>query len=203
METSKSVKDIASFFRKLPSVGIKSAYRMAYAALSLPKSDLEAFDVVLKEAIDKVHRCPNCGLLVDSDKCPICDDPSRDKTTILVVCDSKDVYSIESTDSYQGIYFVLKGTLSPSNHRTPSAIGLDVLITKVKDEGIKEVIAMTNKDLEGETTALYIAKMFKDSSIKVTKPAQGLPSGAIIEYADPITIQEAIKGRVEIGKDKE
>lgn len=203
METSKSVKDIASFFRKLPSVGVKSAYRMAYAALSLPKSDLEAFDVVLKEAIDKVHRCPNCGLLVDSDKCPICDDPSRDKTTILVVCDSKDVYSIESTDSYQGIYFVLKGTLSPSNHRTPSTIGLDVLITKVKDEGIKEVIAMTNKDLEGETTALYIAKMFKDSSVKVTKPAQGLPSGAIIEYADPITIQEAIKGRVEIGKDKE
>lgn len=203
METSKSVKDIASFFRKLPSVGVKSAYRMAYAALSLPKSDLEAFDVVLKEAIDKVHRCPNCGLLVDSDKCPICDDPSRDKTTILVVCDSKDVYSIESTDSYQGIYFVLKGTLSPSNHRTPSAIGLDVLITKVKDEGIKEVIAMTNKDLEGETTALYIAKMFKGSSVKVTKPAQGLPSGAIIEYADPITIQEAIKGRVEIGKDKE
>lgn len=202
METSKSVKDIASFFRKLPSVGAKSAYRMAYAALSLPKTDLEAFEEVLKEAIQKVHRCPNCGLLIDSEDCPICDDPSRDKKTILVVSDSKDVYSIESTDSYKGIYFVLRGTLSPLNHRTPSTIGLDALVKRVKEEGIKEVIAMTNKDLEGETTALYIAKLFNGTGVKVTKPAQGLPSGAIIEYADPLTIGEAIRGRVVIGEEE-
>lgn len=203
METSKSVKDIAAFFRKLPSIGNKTAYRMAYAALSLPKSDLEAFTEVLKEAAVKVHSCPNCGLLIDDEKCPICDDESRDQKIILVVTDSKDVYSIESTDSYHGRYFVLKGTLSPSNHRTPSSIGLDDLVNKVKKENIEEVIAVTNKDLEGEATALYLANLLKGTGVKVTEPAQGLPSGAIIEYADPLTMSEAIKGRVPVGKEQD
>lgn len=203
METSKSVKDIAEFFKKLPSVGSKSAYRMAYAALSLPKSDLIAFEEVLNQAIQKIHRCLKCGLLIDDEECPICDDMTRDRKTVLVVTDSKDVYSIESTDAYHGLYFVLRGSLSPANHRTPSSIGLDALMKKVKEEGIQEVIAVTNKDLEGETTALYIANLLKNSSCKVTKPAQGLPSGAIIEYADPLTMSEAIKGRVLVGKENE
>lgn len=201
METSKSIKDIASFFKKLPSVGSKGAFRMAYAMLNLPKSDLEEFKNVLEEAIANVHRCPTCGLLIDEDKCFVCDDPNRDNKTILVVTDSKDVYSIESTDSYKGLYFVLGGTLSPANHRTPNVIGMDRLLDRVREEGIKEVIAVTNNDLEGETTSLYIANMLKDIDCKVTKPARGLPSGAIIEYADPLTMEEAIRDRVPIGKD--
>lgn len=201
METSKSIKDIANFFKKLPSVGSKGAFRMAYAMLNLPKSDLEEFNKVIEEAIEKVHRCPTCGLLIDEDKCFVCNNLSRDKKTILVVTDSKDVYSIESTDSYQGLYFVLKGTLSPANHRTPEAIGMNLLLNRVKEEKIKEVIAVTNNDLEGETTSFYIANMLKDFDCKVTKPARGLPSGAIIEYADPLTMEEAIRDRVPIGKD--
>lgn len=203
METAKSVKELAAFFRKLPSVGNKSAYRMAYAALNLPKSDLEAFEAVLREAVEKVRPCPRCGLVIDEERCPVCDDASRDGKTLLAVVDSKDVYAIEASGAYRGKYFVLKGTLSPAKRRMPEDIGLNELVEKVKREGIQEVIAVTDKDVEGETTALYLARLLKGTGCIVTKPAQGLPAGAVIEYADASTMAEAIKGRVMIREEEE
>ncbi len=198
MEPPETVKDLAAFFRKLPSIGSKTAYRLAYACLALPKEDLKYFAGVLGKAYEKVHNCPTCGLLIDTKDCPICQDPKRKKGVLLVVTDSKDVLTIESTNTYDGLYFVLKGTISPLDHRTPESIGINALKAKVAKEGIKEVIVCTNSDLEGETTALYIANSFKGTDVKVTKPASGLPSGAILEYADPLTLGKALEGRVDI-----
>lgn len=198
MEPPKTVKDIAAFLKKLPSVGGKSAYRLAYACLALPKEDLSSFAAVLTAAVAKVRNCPTCGLLIDTDSCPVCQDPQRDRSTLLVVSDSKDVLSIESTNTYRGLYFVLRGTISPLAHRSPESVGVFALKEKVEREKTKEVIVCTNSDLEGETTALYIANVLQDTDCKVTKPASGLPSGAILEYADPLTLGEALKGRVGI-----
>lgn len=200
MDSLKTVKDIAQFFRKLPSIGTKSATRLAYSCLTLPKEDLLAFASVLQEAVKRVKPCPTCGLLTEDGACPICSDPTRDSSTRMVVTDTKDVLAVESSKSYHGKYFVLRGTLSPSNHRTVESIGLNALKDLVEKEKVKEVICCTGSDLEGETTALFIARMLSKDPVKLTKPASGLPSGAILEYADPLTIGEAIKGRVDINQ---
>lgn len=198
MEPIKTIKDIATFYKKLPSVGGKTATRMAYATVFLSKEDLLKFSMVLKETIEKVQDCPNCGLLIDSEVCPICSDTTRDKSTILVVSDVKNVISIENTNSYKGSYYVLKGTISPSEHRTPKSIGIDSLVERIRKDKVKEVIACMDSDLEGETTSLYLSSVLKKEGCKVTKLASGLPSGTILEYADPLTLVQAIKGRIEI-----
>lgn len=203
MDPIKTIKDISSFYKKLPSVGGRTALRLAYATVFLPKEDLIKFSEILKNAVTQVKECPKCGLLIDSDKCPICSDSSRDQATILVVTDVKNVIAIENTETYKGLYFVLKGSLAPSEHRTPESIGLFKLRDRVLNEKIKEVIVCTDSDLEGETTALYIASLLKNVGCKVTKLASGLPSGAILEYADPLTISQAIKGRVSMEEKKE
>lgn len=198
MEPIKTIKEIAAFYKKLPSVGGKTATRMAYATVFLSKEDLIKFSSILLEATKTVKDCPNCGLLIDSETCPICSDENRDKSTILVVTDVKNVIFIENTNSYNGSYFVLKGTIAPSEHRTPKSIGVDALVDRIRKDKVKEVIACMDSDLEGETTALYLSRVLKKEGCKVTKLASGLPSGTILEYADPLTIAQAIKGRTDI-----
>ena len=203
MEPPKTILDIADFFRRLPSVGSRSALRMAYACLSLPREDLETFSHVLQDALTKVHRCPTCGLLIDVEKCPICSDPKRDSGLLMVVTSPKDVLAVEACGAYSGKYFVLDGTISLAQHRTLESTGVSHLVATVKKGGIREVICCTGNDLEGDTTALLIGQCLRDTGVKITRPASGLPSGAVLEYADPATLSKAIQGRVKVSEDKE
>lgn len=198
MEPPKTVQELAKFFKKLPSIGSRTSQRLAYACLALPKQDIQAFISALTATVNTVHPCSQCGLLIDTDKCPICDDVKRKSNALMVVTSSRDVLAIESSGSYQGKYFVLKGTISPADHRTPESIGIDRLVSRIEQDETSEVIVCTGNDLEGETTAMYIAHVLKNKKVRVTEPASGLPSGAILEYADPQTIAKAISGRVEV-----
>lgn len=201
MEPPRTIQQIAAFFKKLPTVGSRASQRLAYACLALPKEDLEAFVNVLSEALKTVRPCPECGLLIDTENCPVCSDPSRDSTRVMAVVSSRDVLAIEQSESYDGKYFVLNGTVSPAEHRTPESTGVNKLVKDAVDKGYKEVICCTGSDIEGDTTALLIARMLKGTGIRVTRPASGLPTGAVIEYADPLTIGKALRGRTDISEE--
>ena len=198
MEQIKTVQDLIECYKKLPGVGYRTAERLAYATLNLSKEDKDAFIEAFEEAETKVKKCPNCGTYYD-EECPICSDPKRDKTTLLVVKDSKDILSIEKTNGYKGGYFTLKGTLSPLKNRNPEDIGIPELKKRVEEEKVKEIILALPTDLEGETTSLYIASLYKkDPARHVSKLANGIPMGTNLEYLDNLTITSSLKGRIQL-----
>ena len=198
MEQIKTVQDLIECYKKLPGVGYRTAERLAYATLNLSKEEKDAFIEAFEEAEAKVKKCPNCGTYYD-EECPICSDPKRDKTTLLVVKDSKDILSIEKTNGYKGGYFTLKGTLSPLKNRNPEDIGIPELKKRVKEDKVKEIILALPTDLEGETTSLYIASLYKkDPARHVSKLANGIPMGTNLEYLDNLTITSSLKGRIQL-----
>ncbi|MDY4642596.1 MAG: recombination mediator RecR [Candidatus Enterosoma sp.] len=198
MEQIKTVQDLIECYKKLPGVGYRTAERLAYATLNLSKEDKDAFIEAFEEAETKVKKCPNCGTYYD-EECPICSDPKRDKTTLLVVKDSKDILSIEKTNGYKGGYFTLKGTLSPLKNRNPEDIGIPELKKRVEEDKVKEIILALPTDLEGETTSLYIASLYKkDPARHVSKLANGIPMGTNLEYLDNLTITSSLKGRIQL-----
>ena len=198
MEQIKTVQDLIECYKKLPGVGYRTAERLAYATLNLSKEDKDAFIEAFEEAETKVKKCPNCGTYYD-EECPICSDPNRDKTTLLVVKDSKDILSIEKTNGYKGGYFTLKGTLSPLKNRNPEDIGIPELKKRVEEDKVKEIILALPTDLEGETTSLYIASLYKkDPARHVSKLANGIPMGTNLEYLDNLTITSSLKGRIQL-----
>ena len=198
MEQIKTVQDLIECYKKLPGVGYRTAERLAYATLNLSKEEKDAFIEAFEEAEAKVKKCPNCGTYYD-EECPICSDPSRDKTTLLVVKDSKDILSIEKTNGYKGGYFTLKGTLSPLKNRNPEDIGIPELKKRVEEDKVKEIILALPTDLEGETTSLYIASLYKkDPARHVSKLANGIPMGTNLEYLDNLTITSSLKGRIQL-----
>ena len=198
MEQIKTVQDLIECYKKLPGVGYRTAERLAYATLNLSKEEKDAFIEAFEEAETKVKKCPNCGTYYD-EECPICSDPKRDKTTLLVVKDSKDILSIEKTNGYKGGYFTLKGTLSPLKNRNPEDIGIPELKKRVKEDKVKEIILALPTDLEGETTSLYIASLYKkDPARHVSKLANGIPMGTNLEYLDNLTITSSLKGRIQL-----
>ena len=198
MEQIKTVQDLIECYKKLPGVGYRTAERLAYATLNLSKEEKDAFIEAFEEAEAKVKKCPNCGTYYDED-CPICSDPSRDKTTLLVVKDSKDILSIEKTNGYKGGYFTLKGTLSPLKNRNPEDIGIPELKKRVEEDKVKEIILALPTDLEGETTSLYIASLYKKNPARhVSKLANGIPMGTNLEYLDNLTITSSLKGRIQL-----
>jgi recombination protein RecR len=200
METIKTIQDLIESYHKLPGIGYKTAERLAYATLHLSVEDRNEFIQALDECNTKVKRCPNCGTFYDSE-CPICSDHTRDRHMLLVVSDSKDILSIEKTNGYHGNYFSLNGTLSPLKNRTPEIIGINKLKEKVRQDEVKEIILALPTDLEGETTALYIANIYKKQpEINVSKLANGIPIGTNLEYLDNLTITSSIKGRVRINE---
>jgi recombination protein RecR len=202
MEPIKTIQDLIESYQKLPGVGYKTAERLAYATLELSPEERSAFMAALNDCNVKVQRCPDCGTYFD-DVCPICSDPKRDKTVVMVVSESKDILSIEKTNGFHGGYFTLKGTLSPLRNRNPEEIGIPALQARVKRDQVKELILALPTDLEGETTALYIAKLYReDPSIKVSRLAYGIPVGTNLEYLDNLTIAQSIKGRVVINEEK-
>ena len=182
-------------FNKLPGIGKKTAQRLAFYVISREKGYAEDFAKALMDAKEKIKYCTQCFHITDKERCDICGNPNRDPSVICVVESPKDVLAMENTKEYHGVYHVLHGAISPLNEIGPDDIRIKELIERVANGGIKEVILATNANVEGETTALYIAKMLKPFCEKITRLANGLPVGADIEYADEVTLVRALEGR--------
>lgn len=185
-------------FEKLPGVGAKSAQKMAYFVLSGDKSRAEEFAKALTDAKDSIRYCEKCHALTDRTRCDICSDTTRDGSTVCVVEQPGDVEVMEKMKEYHGTYHVLHGLISPLDGVGPDDLTVKELLTRVANEDIKEVIMATNPSVEGQTTALYIAKLLKPFGVRVTAPALGLPVGGSLEYADAATLSSSFENRKEI-----
>lgn len=183
---------------RLPGIGRKSAARLAFHLLYMPDTDAKAFMEALTDARDKIHECPVCCNLTDSATCPLCEDARRDRTTICVVEDPRDVAAIERTGEYSGLYHVLHGTISPMDGRGPDQLRIKELLRRLEDETVTEVIMATDPTVEGDYTALYLSRLLKPLGIKVTRLAYGIPVGGDLEYADEITLSRSLVGRSEL-----
>ncbi len=195
-----SLENLIDKFASLPGIGRKSAQRLAFHVLSLPESDANAFANAIIDAKKSVHCCSICQNLTEGDICSICASDRRDKGTICVVSEPRDVLSIERGREYNGTYHVLHGVLSPMNHVGPDDVRIKELLQRVasEDESIEEVIMATNPDTEGEATAMYISRLLKPFNVKVTRLAYGIPVGSNLEFADDATLNRAIEGRTEM-----
>ena len=171
-----SLQNLTDQFARLPGIGGKTAQRLAFHVLELPQEEAQAFADAILEAKRRVHTCPICQNLTDREICPICDDPSRDRSVICVVAEPKDVIAMERSREFNGVYHVLHGVISPLNH-------------------VSQVIMATNPDTEGEATAMYISRLLRPMEIKVTRLAYGVPVGSQLEYADEVTLSRALEGR--------
>lgn len=183
---------------KLPSIGKKSAERMAFAMLEMEDEDLNEFSDAIRDLKIKIHQCPICGNITEEDECYICKDDSRDRETILVVSSPKDVIAFENADGYHGLYHVLGGTISISKGKGIEDLNIASLLKRIESDNIKEVIIATNPTVDGETTALYLAKLLENNGVNVTRLAYGLPMGGNLDYADALTLAKAIEGRRKI-----
>ena len=191
----ESLNVLTEQFARLPGIGKKSAQRLAYALLSYSPEEIEAFATAMREAKEKIHRCPVCHNLTDLELCPICADPGRDKGLICVVEDARAVMAFERVRTFTGVYHVLHGLISPMNGITPDALTLRELLARLEDDTVREVIVATGATTEGEATAMYIARLLTPLGIKVTRLAHGIPFGGELEYADEITLTRALEGR--------
>lgn len=183
--------------RKLPGVGAKTAERYAFALLNLSDEEIQTLAKALVDSKTKLHFCQKCGNITDKDICLICSDEKRDHSTVCVVQDVKDVVAIERIKQYKGVYHVLHGVISTSKGIMPDDLSIDSLMKRVSD-GIEEVILATNPTVEGEMTALYLAKRLESKVGKITRLAHGLPMGAHMDYADELTLIKAMEGRQKI-----
>ncbi len=182
---------------KLPGIGSKSAQRMAFHIINMPPERVKRLADTIMEAKDKVRYCSECWTLTDKEVCPVCSNPNRDKSTIMVVENTRDLTAYEKTGKYEGVYHVLHGAISPMIGIGPNDIRLKELITRLEGE-VKEVIIATNSSLEGETTAMYISKLIKPTGIRVTRIASGVPVGGDLEYIDEVTLLRALEGRIDL-----
>ncbi|NMA94030.1 MAG: recombination protein RecR [Clostridiales bacterium] len=184
---------------KLPGVGNKSAQRLAFHILSMSEGEVKQLADSISEAKAQMKYCSVCGNLTDSDPCAICSNPSRDPRTICVVENPRDVAAMERVREYKGLYQVLHGAISPIDGVGPDDINIKSLIVRLQENpDIEEVILATNPNIEGEATAMYIARLIKPAGIKVTRIAHGIPVGGDLEYADEVTLSKAMEGRREL-----
>lgn len=198
MEKLKSLIRLQESLAKLPSVGKKSAERMAFAMLEMDEEDLLEFSDAIKELKEKIHFCPICGNITEDDICEICKDESRDKSTLMVVSSPKDVIAFENAEGFHGVYHVLGGTISISRGKGIDDLNIPSLMERVDKGDIKEIIIATNPTIDGETTALFLAKKLEPKNVNVTRLAYGLPMGGNLDYADALTLAKAIEGRRKI-----
>lgn len=181
----------------LPGIGTKSAQRLAFHLINMPKERVERLAKSIVEAKENVRYCRECFTLTDQELCPVCANAKRDHNTIMVVENTRDLAAYEKTGKYTGVYHVLHGAISPMLGIGPNDIKLKELMTRLEGE-IEEVIIATNSSLEGETTAMYIGKLIKPTGIKVTRIASGVPVGGDLEYIDEVTLLRALEGRTEL-----
>ena len=189
------VENLIEQFQKLPGIGRKTAQRLAFFVLSLPEAEAEGFANAIVNAKKTIKFCSVCQNLTDAEVCSICSDGARDKETVCVVCDPKDVAAIEKTREFTGLYHVLHGCISPMNGIGPDDVRIKELVTRVAQGEIKEVIMATNPDTEGEATAMYISRLLKPFGVKTSRLAYGIPVGGHLEFADEMTLTRALSGR--------
>ena len=195
----KPLNKLINELSKLPGIGGKTAQRLAFHILALEESEATALANSIVNAKRSLHYCSVCGNLTDTDPCEICSDESRDRTKVCVVETPQDVISMERIREFKGLYHVLHGAISPVEGIGPNDINLKSLITRLQQhDEIDEIIVATNPNIEGEATAMYIARLLKPSGIKVTRIAHGIPVGGDLEYADEVTLLKAMEGRREI-----
>ena len=193
----EALKLLIEEFERLPGIGKKSAIRLAFHVMNMEKEKAERFSRTIIEAREKVHLCSVCQNLTEEELCPICKSPKRDRKTICVVEGPKDIIAMEKTHEYNGLYHCLHGVISPMDNIGPEDIKLRELIARLTGE-CEELILATNLTVEGEATAMYIARLVKPMGIKATRIAHGIPVGGDIEFADEITLARAIEGRREL-----
>ncbi len=180
---------------KLPSIGNKSAQRLAFYIINMPLENVKSLSESILDAKNNIKYCSICCNITDSDPCSVCANPKRDISTIMVVEDPRDMAAYERTKEYKGIYHVLNGAISPMMGISPQDINIKELLTRLNDNSIKEVILATNPNIEGEATALYINKILKTIDIKVSRIAHGVPVGSDLEFIDGVTLSRALEGR--------
>jgi len=191
----QSLENLIKALNQLPGIGPKMAQRLALHIMKTSGEDVKRLAQALIEAKEKVKPCSVCGNLTDKDPCAICIDPGRDRETICVIEQPSDIFVIERTGGFRGLYHVLMGALSPLDGIGPEDLRIKELLTRVKSSQVREVILATDPDTEGEATAIYLSQLLKPSGIKITRIASGIPSGGDIEYADDITLTKALEGR--------
>ena len=195
----RSLNKLINEIGKLPGIGGKTAQRLAFHILSLTDREAESLAEAIVEAKNSLHYCSVCGNLTDKEVCRICDDAARDRSTVCVVETPQDVMAMERIREYRGTYHVLHGAISPEEGIGPADINLKSLIERLQSNNdVEEVIIATNPNIEGEATAMYIARLIKPAGIKVTRIAHGIPVGGDLEYADEVTLSKAMEGRREL-----
>ncbi len=195
---SKEISNLIAELSSLPSIGTKSAQRLAFHILGMDEKKVEDLANAIVSARKNVRYCKECFTLTDEELCPICANPKRDKNIIMVVEDTRDLAAYEKTGKFEGVYHVLHGAISPMAGIGPGDIKLTELMQRLQRTDVQEVIIATNSSLEGETTAAYISKLIKPTGIKVSRIASGVPVGGDLEYIDEVTLLRALDGRVEL-----
>ncbi|MCR4879773.1 MAG: recombination mediator RecR [Bacilli bacterium] len=195
MDKLKPLTRLEDSLAKLPSVGRKSAERMAFAMLEMNDEDLKEFSEAIINLKKDIHHCPICGMLTSEENCEICSDKSRDESTLMVVSYPKDVLSLEKSNGYNGLYHVLNGELCLAKGKDVNSLNIQSLLERINKGNIKEIIMATNPTIDGETTALYITKLLEPYNINVTRLAYGLQMGGNIDYTDQLTLLKALEGR--------
>lgn len=197
-EMIPALEALTEAFRKLGGVGRKSAMRMAFDVLSMSDEEARAFADAVTDAKSRIGYCTNCFNFCEGEICPVCADPERDRSTVCVVEDARAVLSLERVREYRGTYHVLGGVISPMDGIGPDKLRVRELLSRISNEDIREVIIATNPTVEGETTAMYLAKLLKPLGVRVSRLAYGVPVGGELDHADEVTLFRAIDGRREI-----
>ena len=193
--TAPPVARLVEVFRKLPGIGPKSAQRLTYYMIRMPREDAEALAESILAVKDRIVLCETCQNITEASPCPICSDELRDRTRICVVEEPLDALAIERARAYEGLYHVLHGVISPMNGVGPDDLKIEPLLGRLKDGTVQELILATNPNLEGEATAMYLQRLLSPLGMNLTRPARGLPVGGDLEYADEATLSSAIEGR--------
>lgn len=197
-EYPEPVERLLEALMRLPTIGPKSATRLAFFLLHAPSEQVETLAEAMLDVKRRIGSCERCGNLSDTPLCGICTDPRRDSVSLCVVGDPRDVLALERTGEYRGRYHVLGGLISPMDGVGPERLNIDGLLARLEPEGVGEVILATNPTVAGEATALYLHRLLEGRCVRVTRLAQGLPMGADLEYADEVTLGRALQGRREL-----
>lgn len=197
-EYIEPLENLITQFQHLSGIGRKTAVRLAFSVLDYSEEEAQRFADAIMRAKSDVGTCPVCQNISEGDLCPVCADMTRDRSVICVVEDCRAIMSIERVREYRGLYHVLHGALSPMNGITPETLKIKELLARLEDGEVKEIIIATNPTIEGETTAMYISKLLKNTDVKVSRLAYGVPVGGDLEYADEVTLFRALEGRREI-----
>ena len=194
----KRLDDLVEVFGRLPGIGKKSAVRIAFDILEKSELEIENMLFTIRDAYSNIKHCPICGNLTEKEICEICESEKRNKDVICIVEGVRDIIAFEKSETYNGLYHVLGGKIDPLNGVTIEDLNISKLLLRIENSDVEEVIIALNPDLEGETTALYLNRMLKDTGVKLSKIASGIPMGGNIEYTDMATLGRSIEGRIKI-----